>query len=518
MSKAARLRFTSFSRAMLAIALLAITAGCSRHETPTSKTVTVVIESSPATLDPRIATDAQGARIAALIFDPLVRKDEHFNLQPALATSWEQPDPLTLVFHLRSGVKFHDGRALTSADVKWTLDSMLRGIVVSAKTGHLRAIESIDTPDAMTVVLHLSHPDANLLWNLTDGLNGIVPNGSKRELTENPVGTGPFAFVNQADDRNVVVRANTSYWGTKPKIDGAEFVVVPDETTRALELEKGTVDIAINSLTADTVNALENDPTLAIDVSPGTILNYINLNVERGPLRERKVRQAIACAIDRPAILHALFRDRARLATSLLPPGHWARADETVEYTHDVARARRLLDSAGYRPDARGVRLRLTLKTSTEETSRLLAAIVQQQLREAGIELTLRSYEFATFFGDITHGGFEMYALRWIGSNEDPDIFRATLASSNFPPKGDNRGHYANAEVDALLANAAAAEDQQHRLDDYVRVQKILAEDVPEINLWYLDNVVVHSRRLKNLQTTPSGGYEFLTTAEFATK
>ncbi len=518
---------------LFAVLLIApmLLSGC--HRAPTSSAtqsgnVVVLIESSPNTLDPRIATDAQGARISSLIFDSLVRKDDHFNLQPCLATSWEQPDPLTIIFHLRSGVRFHDGRPLTSADVAWTLNSMRDGTVISAKTSHLNAITNIETPDALTVVLHLHQPDANLLWNLTDGLNGIVPAGSGRELSSHPIGSGPFRFVSQADDKDVVLAANKEYWGAKPYVGGAVFAVVPDETTRALELEKGSADIAINSLMADTVNALQQEPQLAVDISPGTILNYININVSKPPLNDRRVRQAIAYSIDRSAIIHALFRDRAVRASSLLPPDHWAYFGDPkssgnanaglVKYPHDVARARRLLDEAGYLPDANGVRIHITMKTSTDETTRLLAAILQQQMREAGIELSIRSYEFATFFGDITHGAFQLYALRWIDSNEDPDIFRDTLASSNIPPHGSNRGHYINPKVDALLAHAASVSDQASRRDDYIEVQKIVAEDVPEINLWYLDNVLVHTRRVTGMEVSPSGSYDFLRTVKFSGK
>jgi peptide/nickel transport system substrate-binding protein len=491
---------------------LCLTTGC-HHTAPAPGTVTVLIESSPSTLDPRIATDAQGARIAALIFDSLIRKDEHFNLQPGLASSWQQPDPLTLIFHLRPGIHFHDGRLLTSADVAWTLRSMLDGTVISPKTSHLSAIDTIDTPDPLTVILHLSHPDNGVLWNLTDGLSGIVPAGSGRELSAHPIGTGPFRYVSQVDDKEVVLERNPEYWEMPPSIRRAVFAVVPDATTRALELEKAadhSAVIAINSLTADMVHALQSRPGLAVEVSPGTILNYINMNVSEPPLQDRRVRQAIACSIDRPAILHALFRDQARLANSLLPAEHWAAAADPAPCAHDLARAERLLDAAGYPPDAAGIRLRVSMKTSTDETTRLLAAILQAQMRQAGIALDLRSYEFATFFADISRGAFQMYALRWIGSNEDPDIYRATLATTNMPPHGDNRGRYSNPALDALLAHAAATPDQTSRRADYLAVQQILANDTPEINLWYLDNVLVHTQQVTNLHSTPSGSYDFL--------
>ena len=182
---------------------------------------------------------------------------------------------------------------------------------------------------------------------------------------------------------------------------------------------------------------------------------YLNFNVARGPLADARVRQAIACAMDRPAIIHAVWRDRARLADSLLPIGHWAAAPSLPQYSHDLARARMLIEQAGYKPDRNGFLLNLEMKTSQDETTRLVAEILQSQLAGAGIRLTLRAAEFGTFYADVTSGRFEMYALRWIGSNEDPDIFRYALGSDRFPPKGANRGHYVNPRVDALLAQAA---------------------------------------------------------------
>jgi peptide/nickel transport system substrate-binding protein len=159
------------ARLLLACFLPFLLSDCSRRPAP--DTLVMIIESSPANLDPRIGTDAQSERIDKLLFDSLVRRDEHFNLQPSLAERWDIPDPLTYVFHLRSGVRFHDGRALTARDVKWTFDSMLNGDVRTPKTSGYRALERIDTDGDATVVFHLREPDSALLWNLSDGTSGI---------------------------------------------------------------------------------------------------------------------------------------------------------------------------------------------------------------------------------------------------------------------------------------------------------------------------------------------------------
>ncbi len=182
---------------------------------------------------------------------------------------------------------------------------------------------------------------------------------------------------------------------------------------------------------------------------------------------------------------------------------------------HDPERARQLLDAAGY-PALNGVRFHLTMKSSTEESTRLMAAVLQQQLRAVGIILDIRTFEFATFFSDVTRGAFQFYSLRWIGGNEDPDIFEYIFHSSKFPPNGANRGYYANPRVDALIDRARRELDQKTRKQLYAEIQQILAEEVPYIDLWYQDNVLVHSRRVRNLTLNPSGNYDFLRTAELA--
>jgi len=227
------------------------------------------------------------------------------------------------------------------------------------------------------------------------------------------------------------------------------------------------------------------------------------------------VRQAIACAIDRRLIIQTLLGGHAQPAESLLPTSHWAYTGDVARYDFDPARAARLLDEAGYRAGPSGVRFHLTMKTSTDEGTRLLAAVLQQQLAGAGIALDLRSYEFATFYSDLNRGAFQMYSLRWLGGNEQPDIFNV-YATENFSPQGTNRSHYSNPQLDALLDDARQSADSARRRADYVEAQEILARDLPAINLWYRDTVVVHNRRLTHVIPAPSGSFSFLETAELA--
>jgi len=248
---------------------------------------------------------------------------------------------------------------------------------------------------------------------------------------------------------------------------------------------------------------------------PGTRLAYLAFNLRDPILKDARVRQAIAYALDRKPMIEYLWRGEATPARSVLPKQSWAYNGDVPAYNHDPQKANRLLDAAGY-PSVNGVRFHITMKTSTDANTRLMVAVMQQQLREVGIALDIRSFEFATFFSDVQHGAFQMYGLRWIGGNEDPDILEYAFHSSKFPPNGANRDYYSNPKVDALIDEARKEVDPKLRKPLYAEVQRILAEDLPYINLWYLDNVMVHTNRVRNLTLNPAGNYDFLRTAELA--
>jgi peptide/nickel transport system substrate-binding protein len=500
---------------LFCLLLCASLLSCSKR--PDANTLVMIIESSPTNLDPRVGTDAQSERIDELIFDPLVHRDEHFNMVPWVAEKWDIPDPRTYIFHLRQGIHFHDGRLLTSRDVKWTLDSVRDGSLITLKTTTYKLVERVDAPDESTLIIHLSEPDGTLLYNVSDGAFGIVPYGSGKQFNRNPIGSGPFTFVSQDPDTEVVLRRNDGYWSQHAQVERVRLTIVPDATTRALELRKGSADISPGgSLSADMVGTLRRYRNLEIEQQPGTVLAYLAFNLRDPILKDVRVRQALAYAIDRGAMLHYLFGDEGRLADSVLPPQHWAYNGDVAHYSYDPAKANAVLDAAGYARGADGVRFHLTMKTSTEETTRLLAAVLQQQLRQAGIALDIRSFEFATFYADVVKGAFQLYSLRWVGGNEDPDIFYYAFHSSSFPPKHANRSYYVNPEMDRLIEDGRSTVDQEKRKQIYAQIQQILARDLPYINLWYFDNVVVHSARVRNLHVNPAGNYDFLTSVHLA--
>jgi peptide/nickel transport system substrate-binding protein len=485
-------------------------------------TLVFLIDVSPTNLDPRVGLDPQSERIDALMFDGLVVRDASYRFVPGLAERWEQPDPLTLTFHLRTNVRFHDGRLLTSRDALWTINSMRTGMItgpkaiITPKATSYASVASVEAPDAATLILHLKQPDNFLLSNLSTGAMGIVPEGSGRDFWQHPVGSGPFRFVSQEVDKEVVIERNPSSWqhdSEQGNIQHVRFAVVPDAITRALELRKGSADIASNTLLPDMLPILAAEKDLVVESNGGTQVQYLAFNTIDPILRDVRVRRAIAFAIDRDLILKTLLSGRAHPAYSLLPEQHWAYFSDGGDYPHyDLRRAQQLLKEAGYQPDEHGVRLHLTMKTSTDDFTRLLAATLQQQLAQVGIALEIRSYESATFIQDLNRGSFQMYALRWVGGNEQPDIFN-TLSTARIPPKGQNRGRYSNLVLDRILDDASQTTDQKQRQTDYVKAQQILARDLPAFNLWYPDSVVVHNRRVTNIAISPSGSFDFLRSA-----
>jgi peptide/nickel transport system substrate-binding protein len=488
--------------------------GCGSSKTSAdSGTVNFLLDSAPTNLDPRIGADAYSEHVDGLIFSSLVGRDSEMKVVPDLAQSWDMPDPLTYIFHLRRGVKFHDGRPLTSADVKFTLDTVISGAVKTTKRQSYKLVTSVETPDDDTVVIRLSEPYASLLWNLSVPGIGIVPRGSGAEMAQHPIGTGPFRFVRATTDEEIVLERNENYFASVPKIERLRMRIVPDVTVRALELRKGSGDVAINSLTPDMVVTLARERGLAAVQEPGSTMAYLAFNFDDPILAKREVRQALAYATDRATIIKYLLRGQARPAQSLLPPNHWAFDANVQQYDFNPGLAEKMLDAAGYPRGKDGVRLRLTLKTSTDEFVRLTSEAIADQWKRVGVLLELRPLEFATFYADVTRGSFQIYSLRWVGGNNDPDLFESVFSSKKMPPAGSNRGHYRNAELDLLLDRARVEMDQTKRKAILAEVQRIVAVDEPYINLWYVDNVCVHRDRLEGIALSPGGDYDFLNAA-----
>ena len=486
--------------------LLILVSACVHKNPADSGIVTVALDQNPDSLDPRIGQNAASQHLAELIFNSLVRKNENTEIVPDLALRWEMPDPKTYVFHLRQDVFFHDGRPLTSKDVKYTFQSMLNGTVLTTKAGHpYNLIESIETPDSDTVVFKLKETYASFLWNLTSDVVGVIPYGSGKDFGRRLIGSGPFKFVRYVQDQEVVLARNDSYFARKAGVSEIRFRIIPEEIVTALELRKGSVDIALNVLAPDMVEVLKKDAKLHVTESPGANYQYMAFNLTDPVFRDVRVRQAFAYGINREQIIKYLWRDQARPAISLLPPNNWAYNGGVRTYPYDPQRARELLRDAGQ------LHLTFTYRTNNDnDTARQTAAILQQQLHEIGVSMQIQGNEFATFFADVIKGNFQVYSLRWLGANNDPDFFNAVFHSKSIPPNGYNRGHYSNPQVDELIDFARGAVDVEQRRNAYHEIQRIVAEDVPYISLFYMDNVCVYTKRIEGIRLSPFANFAFL--------
>ena len=468
------------------------------------------LDGTLSTLDPRLAIGARAERISPLIYSSLLELDERGRLVPDLAEEWRQLGPTTYFFRIKRGVRFHDGKELTAYDVKATFDFILDPKNASPKRGSLEPLKGIEVPDPYTVLFVLKRVYVPFPFTLTVG---IVPTGSPPGRKSPPPGSGPYRLQEWRPGERIVLTSFEGYFGARPKIERIVFRIIPNTTTRLLEMKRGRIDLLQNCVPAYAVKFMERLPDVEVLRSPGTTYQYIGYNLEDPILRIKEVRKAISHAIDRDAIIDHTLKGLARKAYGIvLSPLNWAYTDRLPHYEYDPSRARELLDRAGFPdPDGPGpaFRFALSFKTSTDAESLEVAQIIREYLRQVGIKLEVRSFEWGTFFEDIKKGNFQLYSLRWIGVT-DPDILYYLFHSSMVPPYGANRGHYRNEEVDRLLEEARSCLDQGRRKALYERIQRILAEDAVYTSLWYRDNLVVVRRRLRGFKIYPGGQYTSL--------
>ncbi len=462
----------------------------------------VAVEQDPSSMDPRVGADVAADRVFRLLYRGLFAVGKDFAPEPDLVASWSQPSPTSYRFSLKKGARFGDGRPLTARDVAYTLESVRSGAVPSFKKGDLDRIASVTAPADNEVILTLREPFAPILSALNVG---IVPAGHRPE--EAPVGAGPYRLRSWERGQWMVFDANP-YAERAPASTTLALKVIPDPVVRELEMRRGSVDLVVNDLPPDSIRYFlsRGYPVLR---APGASYAYIGLNCARPPLDRVGVRRALALAVDREAILNYVLRGLGRPATGLLPPEHWAFDAAGGPTPHDPAEAEHLLDAAGLRRGADGVRLRLNYKTSENKISRQIAVAIAQDWAHVGVEASVRSLEWGTFYGDVRRGDFDAFGLTWVGVT-DPDGFRLRFSSRAFPPEGLNRGRYSNPEVDRLVESGALPQDREDRRGDYARVQEILAGDVPYVSLWWPDAVCVTQRDVKGVHLPADGNFGFL--------
>lgn len=487
------------------ITLVLFTALCCSRKGDKSELV-MLIEKRVPTFDPRASSDSAAERFRQLVFNSLTRKGENFEPVPDLAESVENsPDYKTFTFRLRPNIKFHDGHIFSSLDVKYTFETMLADKSLVKRASFEQDLASIEVVDPLTVVFHCRNPFPSLPNDVVPV--GIIPEGSSAQQAKQPVGTGPFKFASYAEDQEIALNAYDQYFQGRPSFNRLRIKIVPDNSTRESELRKGSVDLVINAdLDPVTVEALQQAPGVKAIVTDGTNLAHLGVNLLDPILKNLRVRQALAHAIDRDTVIREILRGQAKPASSILPVRQAAYDQGLRSYSYDPARASQLLDEAGFKSVNGQPRFKLTLKTSTLSISRKIGEALQAQLRRVGINLELQSLERQKLTQDMTDGNFQLYYNVMVGGNQSTDMFRFVYHSRSIPPNGQNRSRYNNPQLDKLFDESLTA-SRERRQQIFSQVQKTLVEELPQIYLWYQSTIVVHRDRLSEVKPDPSGDW-----------
>ncbi len=473
---------------------LLLLSGCTGPSDPA--VIRFGLAAAPTTLDPRHATDAASARINRLLYARLVDFDDRMRPVPALA-HWVRETPTRYRFVLDPDRRpFSDGRPLTAEDVAATYRYVLDPRNGSPHRTSLALIERIEVLDEDSLRFHLGRADPLFPGYL---VIGIVPAGAGAALSRRPLGSGPFELVAWPDAGRLLLRRRD---------DGQqiELIEVKNATVRALKLRRGEIDLLQNDLDSELIAWLERQPGIRVKRGRGSKFAYLGFNLEDPVTGQLAVRRAVAKAIDREAIIRHLLAGAARPAGALLPPDHWAGNPELTGIDHDPAGARALLAGLGHGPQRP---LELVYKTSSDPFRIRIATVLQEQLGRVGFSVSLRSYDWGTFYGDIKAGRFQMYSLAWVGI-KTPDIFRYVFHSRSVPPAGANRGRYRDPISDALIEAAEQAGEAEAQAALYRKLQARLLETLPYVPLWYEDNVFAAREDIAGYRLALDGNYDGL--------
>lgn len=485
------------------IALTLLLTGCFSKSQNESNALNVVLSSAPAHLDPRSATDANGMRIGQLIFNGLVKMGPKSEIVSDAATSWTYKD-LTYTFQLKPGLTFSDGKPVADEDLRFTFEQYRSE--KSPFYSALKIIKEVEvSADSITghpvVKITLHSFSATLLIDLC--VVKILPKATVLGLGDRfgaqPVGTGSY-FLKKFDASEIQLQARKNHPIKEPKIENLVFKIIKDENTRYLKLIKGDIDVAQSEIPLMKISSLESDSKFIVHKFPGLSMNYLLLNLKDPLLKELKVRQAIAHAINRSEIIKFKLEGFATIATSILSPVNpfFNASLKPLDYLPQKAKS--LLHGIDLS------RTELTLKTSNDNAVVENGRVIAKNLSDVGLNVKLQSFEWGTFYQDIQKGNFQIATMRWVGVT-DPDIYRIAFHSKELPP-GRNRGSYQNSKLDKMLDEGLMIEDIQKRKAHYGLIQEILLNDLPIIPLWYNTQVVVVNSRVKNYQPSLSGDFD----------
>lgn len=511
------------SRRSLALPLLALVAGaCGAHRVPDDELV-VLIEQPPVSIDPRFCLQASDFKVSRMVYAPLVSTDtDTTELKFEIAES-VVPDGNDWRITLRDGIRFSDGKVVTTDDVAYTFEALRDPACAGSPCARMRktlrdsGFERFEIHDARHMTAHLSHAHAPFAADLNMGLMERPPPGTPPDAM--PRGAGAFVFVERRGETFTLER-NPYYYEGAPRLKRLVFKTIRDDNSRLLALVGGSGDLTQNTISQLLIDAVEKQPRLKVDHVHSSVYSYLLFNNDDPILKDVRVRRAIAYAIDRQTIIHTKLHDYAVAATGMLPTFHWAYEKDVPSYDFDPARAKRLLDEAGYPdPDGDGPLPRFTIiyKTSNNKLRVQIATVIAEMLRQVGIGVELRINEFATLFADLKRGNFQM-SLMQIPEIAEPDLYINFFESHRIPTRdnldaGGNRERYRNEEIDKLIIEGRRTVDREGRKRIYAQIQRIIAGDVPVVSLWHEDNIAAMRKNVEGFKMLPTAQLSGLASA-----
>lgn len=456
------------------------------------------------TLDPHQATDVYSRRVMANVFDRLIEKDEKMELIPGLAHSWEYLDDVSVQFNLRKGVLFQNGSELKAEDVRYTLLKATESPMV----GNLyEAIEDVEVVDDYTVIIKTDGPFGPLLHHLSH-ITASIMNKEYNEATEDynirPMGTGPYRVDQWLAGDRVILKAHDDYFRGEAPIGEVVVRNVPEETSRVIGLETGEIHMSQDILSISRMSILD-DPSLELQEMSALGVSYLGFNVQKGPLKDVRVRQAIAYAINRDEIIDTILMGSVEKANGMFGPGVFGYSENAETIEHNLEKSKALLKEAGYGDED----LNLVVTMSGSETNTQIMTIVQAQLREAGINLTLEQLEWGAYLTATASGETDLFYMGWSNSSADGDYGLSALLHSELMGAGGNRSFYKNEEFDELLALGQRELDEDIRRTYYAKAMDIVNEEVPVYPFNFALANAGYRREVKGYEQSPLNNPNF---------
>lgn len=473
------------------------------------------------TLDPQNTTEGEATRVTENIYDTLVQyKKDSTEVEPALATQWESsPDGKVWTFTLREGVKFHDGTEFDANAVKFNFDRMMdkkneyhvggnfdyfTSMFTAFKGEPGAVIKEVKVLDKNKVQFILNVPQAPFLANIAMPFFAIEsPEAIKKykdKISQHPVGTGPFKFVEGGWKPNdtITLEKNPEYWEGEPKLDKVIFKVIPDNTARLTALKSGEVDL-IDGMNPSDAATVESDSKLTLHKRPSNNVGYLAFNTEKKPFDNPKVRQALSMAVDKPGLVKAFYAGLGEAAKNALPPSIWGHNDAITDYEYNLEKAKKLLAEAGYPNGFETDFWAMPVSRPYMPQPQKIAESIQADFAKIGVKTKIVSMEWGTYLKKTKNGEHPMALLGWTGDNGDPDNFLYVLLDKDNakPPAAQNISLYKSDKVHDLLIKAQTTPDQKVREDLYKQAQQIIHDDAPMVPLVHSTPVLASSSKVK---------------------